>query len=405
MKNKAFLLFGLVAFVSIFSWQSCSLVKVDSPEIDVTSEYTPVYYIKGVISNSDGAQGIEGATINIGEISLTSDSEGNYSYKSENPITDRTIVEVLADGFVKSTATINYGEEAPIEYFLDFSLTRELQSNTINLAAGGEVSFVGGKLVIPDNNSVVLDGNTLDNIDISVTPLSPFSALGDWVGESIQRLKFEPEGAEFDKPVIAIFDVPEDVNFSDIALYSFNNTTNTWETTDYTIVYDEINNQISFELKILPLSIHAASPASITITKDTVYLEAAVRYSPNTCDCEASYNWFGGYYIRQIELAAGTGSLSELNSLYFFTNYGMPYSTALINGIPVSPAVPAPGIFIPACKQVDVDVSRMYREVEGTYDFAGETGKTFTVRYYFAVDVLTTTVDCPLYSNCHQGCL
>ncbi|MEA3443767.1 MAG: hypothetical protein U9R19_03490 [Bacteroidota bacterium] len=406
MKNKTYLLFGLVAFVFMFASQSCSLVKVDSPNLDVTSDNALEYYVKGVITNADDSQGIEGAIINIGDVSITTDADGNYSYNSETAFANGTVVEVIAEGYVKSTSTLVYGADAPVEYFVDFSLTRVLPSNTINLVLGGDVTFEGGIIKVPENNSVVVDGNTLENIEISVTPLSPFSTLGNWVGSSLKKLKFEPAGANFEKPVTVIINVPEDFVYTEVNLYQFNDANNTWEelNENYSVVYNEINNQISFELKILPIGLHAADPNTINITNDDpALIEAAVRYEPNTCDCEAVFNWYGGYYMRKVELVAGTGSLIELNSLHFFTDYGMPYTAALVNGIIVAPAVPAPGIAIPACKQVDVDVSRKYREVIGTYEYMNE-NKTFTIRYYYSVQVNSNIVDCPVYSNCHQGC-
>jgi len=397
MKNKKFLQLGLVALVSIFAWQSCSLVEVNSPDIDVTQESTLEYYLKGVVSNADNSQGIEGATITIGDISITSDAEGNYSYNSKTQFANGSIVKVVADDYVLSTSIIRYGENAPIEYFLDFTLTRQSSANSIDLIAGDELLFDGGKIIIPANNSVTLNGETLDNIEMSISPLSPISTLGNWVGASLKKLKLEPAGAIFDIPVIVEIDMPENFDYSEVLIYSFNEAINTWDNIDCTVTYNGNNNYVSFELKILPDALHAVDPASIEITFDShgdIYniidlFETAVRYEPNTCDCETPFSWFGGNYIRKVELvdSVSTGSLNELNSLHFFSTYNMPYNTTLVNGIFVVPAVPAPGIPIGTCEQMNVDVSRQYREVTGTYDYEGEVGKTFTVRYYYAVTV------------------
>lgn len=402
MKNKVFLLFGLVAFVAVFAWQSCELVKVDSPEMDVTSEYTPTYIIKGVITTDGNSQGLEGATINIGEVSITSGTDGSYSYKTETAFESGTVVEVLADGYVKSSTRLNFGENAPVEYFLDFTLTRELPPSMVNLAEGRTIAFNGGVIIVPGSNSLV--GSTDEIIEITITPLSPFSTLGNWVGSSLKELKIEPAGAEFQIPIIVKFDLPAWFDASVINLYSYNNTSNNWENLANTVAIDIPNNQMSFELKILPGFLKAVDPASIVIASDQVLVETAVRYSPNSCDCEGTFDWTGGYYVRKVVMAAGTGSLAELNSLHFFSLNGMPYNSSLVAGIYIIPAVPAPGVTVAPCKQMDVDVSRQYREISGTYDYEGEIGKTFTVRYYYAVQMATNEVGCPTWSNCHQGC-
>lgn len=400
MKNKGFLLFGLVAFVTLFAWQSCDLVKVDSPEIDVTSEFTPIYYVKGVITTSDNSQGVEGATINIGSVSLTSGTDGSYSYKSETPFANQTVVEVIADGCVKSTSMLVFGDEAPVEYFLDFTLTRELPASMVNLTEGGEILFDGGKIKVQGGNSAVVDGITVENIEITVTPLSPFSTLGNWVGSSLKKLKIEPAGAVFEKPITIIMELPENFENTQIDLYSFNNSSNIWETLTNAVEINQGN--MSFELKVLPGPIHAVNPASIVVTQNIIN-ETPVRWSPNTCDCEGTSFWYGGYYMRQLTFVSGTGSLAELNSLHFFTDYNVPYSPGIILGIPVSPAIPYPGFTVPSCKQLDIDISRLTRELTGTYEFNGET-KTFTIHYYFGVGVSGQEVDCPVWSNCHQGC-
>ncbi|MCF8371432.1 MAG: hypothetical protein K9H64_07405 [Bacteroidales bacterium] len=402
MKNKVFLLFGLVAFVAVFAWQSCELVKVDSPEMDVTSDYTPTYIIKGVITSDGNSQGLEGATINIGEVSITAGTDGNYSYETKTAFANGTVVEVLADGFAKSTSTLNFGSQAPVEYFLDFTLTRELPPSLVNLSEGREIAFDGGVISVPGGNSLI--GSTDEIIEITVTPLSPFSTLGNWVGSSLKELKIEPAGAEFQKPITIKFDLPSWFDASVINLYTYNNSSNNWEDLANTVLIDIPNNQMSFELKILPGFLKAVDPNSIEITLDTVLVETAVRYSPNSCDCEGTFDWTGGYYVRKVVLAAGTGSLSELNSLHFFSLNSMPYNASLVAGIYIIPAVPAPGVTVGPCKQMDVDVSRQYREVSGTYDYEGELNKTFTVRYYYAVQMTANEVGCPTWSNCHQGC-
>lgn len=404
MKNKVFLLFGFVALVSVFAWQSCEMVKVDSPEISETEEYTPVYYVKGVITSADNETGVANATVTIGDVTVTTGADGSYSYETENAFEAQTVVKVEAEGFVQSTSALIYGDKAPIEYFLDFTLTRELPASMVNLAAGGEISFDGGKVIVPSNNSVTLDGSTLENIEISVTPISPFSTLGNWVGASLKKLKFEPAGAEFEKPVTIVFDIPADADFSEINLYAFDNMSNIWNDMDATIEIE--NEQMTFELKFIPFGLHVVNPASINITSNFVAVEAPNRYSPNTCDCEVPFSWSGGNYLRQIEFISGTGSINELNSLHFFSNYGIPYIPGLIIGVPVAPLVPiTAAVYVPACKQVDIDSERQYREISGTYDYEGETGKTFTIRYYFGVNVtVNDPVDCSVYTQCHQGC-
>ena len=390
----------LVLIISfIFIWQACEFVKVDTPDIDVSNTYKPVYIIKGVITNED-SQGIEKAIVNINTIQLQTDGQGNYSYSSDSPLPSESSIQVIADGFIEGTATIHYGNDAPISYVQDFILTRALPPNIINLTEGGEIDFDGIHVIVPENNSAVLNGQNLEYVALGITPLSPFSTLGNWVGSTLKTLKFEPEGTEFDKAVSFIIDAPDNYTYTEINLYSFDNTTGTWIEMENTVTYDEVNNKLSFELKTLPISIKAADPSLITILTDTVLLEYPVHYEPNSCDCEGVFSWSGGYYYREITID-GTGIMNELNSMHFFSDYSVPYNTQLLNGIFVSPAVY--NVPIPACKKVNVDASRIYREITGNYIYVNEF-KTFTFRYYFSNTVLTSVSNCPVTSNCHQGC-
>ncbi len=387
----------IVSFV--FVWQACDFVKVNTSDIDVSETYKPVYSISGIITN-DNSQVIEDATIIINDIQLQTDDKGKYSYSSDNPLPSGTTIEVIADGFVESTAMIQYGNEAPISYFQDFILTRALPPNIINLTEGGEIDFDGIHIIVPGNNSALLDGQNLENITLGITPLSPFSTLGNWVGSTLKTLKFEPAGTEFEKAVLFIIDAPEGYSYTAINLYSFDNVSSTWEEMSNIVSYDEPSNKLTFELKVLPMGIKVADPSLITILTDSVLLEYPVHYEPNSCDCEGVFSWTGGYYFRQITIT-GTGIMNELNSMHFFSDYSVPYNSNLINGIFVSPAVS--NVPIPACKEVDVDASRIYREITGTYIYAGEF-KTFVLRYYFSNSVITSINDCPVTSNCHQGC-
>ena len=406
MKNKVFLLFGLVALVTLFAWQSCDLVKVDSPEMDVTSEYTPEYTIKGVVTNADNQETVAGATLTVGDVTFTTNDEGSYSYTSEIAFESGEVVVVEADGFVKSTSKLVFGDDAPIEYLLDFSLTRELPASMVNLSNGGEIAFDGGFISIPENNSVVLaDGSQPSVIEVSVTPLSPFSTLGNWVGTSLKKLMIEPVGATFEHPITVKIDFPEDEVYEELYLYSFDEVTNEWVSMDNVISYDAAEHQISFQLKNTGGPLNTADPTTITIIHDKPNeLDTLTRYSPSTCDCELSTFWFGGWWLRQLVFVEGSGSINELNTLHFFTDYNMSYSDSLVNGIYVIPAVPYPGVTLGQCEQANVDTRRWYREVKGTYDFEGETGKTFTVRFYYGLQVLTEYGGCETWTNCHQGC-
>ena len=49
MKKKIHLLLILFSLLFVFTWQACEFVKVDTPDIDVSSEFKPLYVIKGLI--------------------------------------------------------------------------------------------------------------------------------------------------------------------------------------------------------------------------------------------------------------------------------------------------------------------------------------------------------------------
>ncbi len=404
MKSRSLLLFGIVALLSVFTYQSCDLVKTDSPNPDVT-EFTPSYIIKGAVTNADDESAISGVSVNIDGNVVVTDFDGNYELAADKMPASGTVVTVGSEGFIQSTGLISYDEVTPNIYVLDFALTRALPANFINLATGGEITLDGITVVVPANNSAVLNGETLTNVEISVSPVSPISTLGNWVGATLKTLKFEPAGVEFAIPVEFAIETPEDYVFDGLSIYSYNAEANTWDVLENEISF--VNDQVQFELKIFPGGIKLADPTSIVITSDMTGTDASIRFDEGNCDCDPMVASVGvGYYQRKLTLTNNggtyvTGVMSELNSMHFFSNNNIPYNQYIVGGIIVYPATVVASIDM--CELAEVDVTPMYREIIGTYTYQGET-KEFKIKYIFGASNAVNLVDCPITSQCHQGC-
>ena len=386
----------------ILLFQTCEIVNVEPPDIDVSTGYHPEYIVKGQIINSTSNGGIELAEIFINNVVILSDEDGYYEYKSNELLSSGSLVEVIVEGYIISNATIIYGEDAPVIYYLDFYLTPEVSSDNINLITGGNITFGNINVSVPGNNFAILDSDSVYSIDMGITPLNNRSTLGNQTGATVKTFGCNPIGVYFEKPVVFRIDVSPELSFSQLSLYRYNDSIDIWVEMSDLVSFDTDSNQIVFSLRSFPYAIKVADPAMITIFSDGIFSESPAQNEPNSCDCEGAFLWSGGYYIRQLTIT-GTGVLNELNSMHFFSDNNMPYYSALISpGILEAPVVV--NLSIPECKIVYVDISRWYREITGTYVYVNEL-KTFNVRYYFGVSVSTSLGSCPTTSNCHQGCI
>ena len=404
MKSRILLLFGIVALLSVFTYQSCEVVKTDTPDQNVT-EFTQSIIVKGTVTSADNGTAISGVSVSIDGNEVISDFEGAYELIADEMPASGSLVTVSADGYVVSSGVIDYDELIPTIYVMDFALSRELPANFINLTTGGIINLDGIKVEVPANNGATLNGVTLESVEISVSPISPITTLGNWVGATLKTLKFEPAGVEFNIPVKFYIDTPEDFVYEGYSIYSYNETTNTWDVLNNEISFE--NDQVVFELKIFAGGIKLADPASINITSDITGSDAAIRFDEGNCNCDGPMtNTPVGYYFRKLSISENPGEsyvigvLSELNSMHFFTNNNLPYNAAIVSGIVVYPATM---INLDYCELAEVDIIPIYREITGTYEYQVET-KEFVIKYIFGATTAVNFVDCPTTSQCHQGC-
>ena len=404
MKSRNLLLFGVIALLTVFTYQSCDMVKVDGPDLNVT-EYNPTFSVQGIITDAVTGEAISGVTVNVGSNQVITDNEGVYNFTDDKALNEGTFVTVELDGYIKAVSTINYGSDIPNIIFVDLALTRALPENFVDLTSGGTLTFEDVTIEVPADNSATLNGETVNTLELSVTPLSPITTMGNWVGASLKTLKFSPEGVVFEKPIKVYINNPEGIEYSNLTLYIYNSDLNIWEATTDPVNYE--GNQINFELKTLVGSIHIADPAHITIDSDIIGSDPYFRFEPNTCDCSQAYVWSGGLYFRKMTLSTNplvpnTGNMAELNSMHFFSQNNLPYNPSIIAGILVYPAVS--GVSLNQCEKAVVDVTPMYREITGSYVYDGET-KGFVIKYVYGSSNTVSYEDCPVTSQCHQGCI
>ncbi len=412
MKNKN--LFVLPLLVSLLFVVSCNFLGVDENEV-VLGEYNPVSKITGTVYTA-GGDVLPGATVSINGMSVVSNMDGEYTLSFDQFPASGSNLNIEADGFIPSNQLIQYQGDAPFIYTASFSLTRALPAGFVNLNAGGELIFEDVRVVIPGNNSASYQGNTIQDVQLSVTPLSPISTYGSFNGSSIKTLVFSPAGIEFDQEITVYITIPQGFNHEGISLSTFDANSNSWSNVNAGIEFNAATNEISFKQTIV-LSNVRLNTASLEITSDDLSViesSVTIRFEPSTCDCSVPGSLNFGSFLAQFTLENTNPSginppdFYELRDLHFFGQIGVGglSQTVLDNYIAGLPYYNIIQNFpIGTCESYTVDVQRVYREIVGTYTFNG-IEKSFKFRYFYGVTSpdVSALIDCTTGSPCHQGC-
>lgn len=411
MKSKNLLL--LVAILlTMLAVPSCNFVDVDTP---VTNDIQK-YRIQGTVQTADQSIAIEGAKVILGNLETITNAEGKYAFESATSFATGTEIFVSKEGYINSFMSISYGEEAPVDYEVNFNLTRALPAGFVDLNQGGVLTFDDVTITIPGGNSATLNGESMQVVELSVTPLSPISTYGSFEGSTMKSLVFNPIGMEFNLPITVSFIVPEGFSTNNLVIAQYNTSTNEWENTSINVDYDANTGITSFQVKNTGIY-REVNPESLVITDVQILTEGIqYRYFKSTCDCEGPVPvWSGGNYVKHYDLVTTSNGAPanyfEMQVIQFFQNtqVQVPFNFSLIPGIwfPAWPGVIVGNVFntsVGDCQAKEIIYYRMYKQVTGSYSFFGET-KEFVFKYYFGITPFTPTiVPCTVHNGCHQGC-
>jgi len=406
MKSKLTLLLGFAAI--IFVWQACEFVKVNTPELDLTKHYQAEYVINGVVL-SDDATPVAGAAVKIGDTQVITDNNGAYQYRSSTCPLSGTLIQVVSDGFVRSTNTLAYSDNPPLVASYDFTLTRRNGSQTVSAQNGGTFNFNGITVEIPAGNNFTVNGQEQSSINLEVTSLNSLSMLGNSIvgNHTLKTFSFEPDHTVFSKPIKVSFTAPDGYEFTNELQYRIlNETTGNWELNENQVKYDFVSEIISVEVDHFSNG-KVVDPETIEYSLPlTIQSEFLQRITASSCDCEGPFVFENEYiYTRQIvNVYTGPAAATWEELLYFnilSDNY-IPYSTAYVAGIPTIGTINPVGLG--TCDLLTWDLSYVLKRVTGTFMYNGEL-KHFDLKYYFAISsVFGDTEECPVTSGCHQGC-
>lgn len=405
MKNKN--LFILQLLVSLLFITSCNFLGVDDNEV-ILDEFSPVYKITGTVYTAGGEE-LPGATVAINGESVVSDMNGAYTLSFDEFPASGSVLTAEADGFIASDLTINYDADAPYVYSATFNLTRALPAGFVNLAEGGELVFEDVRIEIPGNNSATYQGETLSEVQLSVTPLSPISTFGSFNGSALKTLVFNPAGIEFAQEITIYIAIPEGINVDNLSLVSYDAASNSWSSVNASISFNSATNEISFKQTITESTIRLNFQSLVIDTDVTGTENVVIRYEPTSCNCETAFTWTGGAYLAKYTLETAPGSpftadIFELRDLHFFVTNNVTWNEAYIVGQLVDNVVT--GVSIGTCESKEVTFSRQYREITGSYEYNDEE-KEFIFRYYYGntTPVISNAIDCAITTPCHQGCV
>jgi hypothetical protein len=411
MKSKN-LLFLVAILLTILAVPSCNFVNVDTP---VTNDIQK-YRILGTVQTADQSIAIEGAKVILGNLETITNAEGKYAFESTTSFATGTEIFVSKEGYINSFINLSYGDEAPIEYSVDFNLTRALPAGFVDLSQGGELVFEDVTVSIPGGNSATLDGETMTVVQLSVTPLNPISSFGSFTGATMKTLIFNPIGMEFSKPVTISFQVPEGFSTSSLMISQFNTETNAWEATDITVDYNASSATASFQVKGSGIY-RGVNPGSLVIqeVQNGLIENVIYRYTKSTCECEGPTPWVSGAYVKNYDLVTtsigANADYYELRAIQFFGQGQVqaPWSPLYIPGHlgPYWPGWPVSSVFttvVGDCEEKEVIFYRMYKQVTGYYEWAGEY-KSFVFKFYYGVTpMIYNIIPCTVHNGCHQGC-
>lgn len=408
MKNKN-LLFLVAILLTMLAVPSCNFVEIDNPVINDI----PKYRVYGTVQSADQATAIEGAKVIFGNLETKTNANGEYSFESTSPFTASNEIFVSKDGYANSLTNLFSTNEDFLNTEVNINLTRALPASFVDLSKGGVLVFDDVTITIPANNSATLNGETLQVVELSVTPLSPISTYGSFSGSAMKPIVFNPIGMEFNIPLTVSFQIPDGFGTESLILSQFNSESGTWEDAQSDVVFDSNSGLLSFQIKNTnPAQIVDPTSLIINTALSGNFIESDVkRFSKNNCDCgEVVTGWMGGLYWQKIELIALNGTtptLSELAQIRFFQNqaaqipfFGGDYTT-YVTGKIISPVFLIQQV--DQCEHVEVTFQRVYREVHGEYTYNNEL-KQFIFRFYHNVTPYQwNNIPCTVHNECHQG--
>ncbi|OQP59468.1 hypothetical protein A3860_37605 [Niastella vici] len=134
---------------------SCQKTNNDNP----TNPNIPVEYVTAsitgrVVDNSN--QPVNGALVNAGTASTTTDLNGNFSFSNVSLAKNAGFVKVIKDGFFEGSRTILVN--AGVVNYVSMQLIKKTVSGTVSGSSGGNVTVTGGGSVVFTGNSFVNTG-------------------------------------------------------------------------------------------------------------------------------------------------------------------------------------------------------------------------------------------------------
>jgi hypothetical protein len=383
------------------TFQSCEFAKVESPEIDPTSNIEFENTISGFVKTASSEEVVSDAKVYVGDVLVALNEEGKFSYSTKS-IEIGSYIIVTADGYIESKIAIANQFDNSLSFHYDFYLTEKQSIQSINVDDGGMLQFDGGEAELPADNNITVNNNPVEDIEISITPLDKKTTYGKFVdGAPVQMFNFEPHGAVFEKPLVITFQADYIDDGSNLKYVVLNEETNIWEVQTNTVSFDPQTKTVSVE--VFHFSGGGIIDPNIDVSLDTLLSSIRKTELLSNCDCPSTPQMKEFWYDYVLQLSFGAdneATWTELQTLGIFAQLGIPYSQSLVDGQTIIGFAFFP---LMGCTAIEMKLYSTYREIKGTYTFNGEI-KTFHLIYNYGFSVSPTFDVCPVWSGCHQGC-